>query len=169
MRLLNRFKETISDGTGIRYSIYLSGCRHACPGCHNPESWDQHNGIELNDEILKEIIQEINGNPLLDGITISGGDPFFQPEALLKLVQLLKKETKKDIWCYTGYTIEYILRDETMASILNYIDTLVDGPFIESKRDPTLSFRGSSNQRIIKIRHEQALGEQFAHLIAKKE
>ncbi len=152
MRLLNIFKETISDGTGLRYSIYLSGCRHACSGCHNPESWNPENGLEFTEELLSEIIREINSNPLLDGITISGGDPFFNPEELYYLVKKLKEKTGQNIWCYTGYTIEYIRRYARMSRVLDYIDTLVDGPYVESLRDASLSFRGSSNQRIIKLR-----------------
>ncbi len=152
MRLLNVFKETISDGTGLRYSIYLAGCRHACPGCHNPESWEEENGLEFTEELLAEIIEEINANPLLDGITISGGDPFFNPEELYHLAKRLKEGTGLNIWCYTGYTIEYIRRQPKMSRVLDYLDTLVDGPFVESLRDPTLSFRGSRNQRIIKLR-----------------
>ncbi len=151
MKLLNVFKETISDGVGLRYSIYLSGCRHACKGCHNPESWDPDNGCELTDDILNDIIAEINANPLLDGITISGGDPFFDPKGLCQLLKKLKEETGQNIWCYTGYTIEHIRKDATMSKALQYIDTLIDGPYIESLRDPTLRFRGSSNQRIIKL------------------
>ncbi len=153
MKLLNVFKETISDGVGLRYSIYLSGCRHACPGCHNPESWNPDNGCELTEEVLKEIIKEIKANPLLDGITISGGDPFFSPDDLFFLVKRLKEATQMNIWCYTGYTIEHIRRTPNMAKVLDYIDVLVDGPYVEQLRDPKLNFRGSSNQRIIKIEH----------------
>ncbi len=151
MRLLNIFKETISDGTGLRYSIYLSGCRHACSGCHNPESWDANKGLEFTEDLLNEIIEEIKANPLLDGITISGGDPFFNPDDLYLLVKKLKESTGQNIWCYTGYTIEYIRRFANMSRVLDYIDVLVDGPYIEHLRDPSLSFRGSSNQRIIKL------------------
>ncbi len=153
MKFLNVFKETISDGTGLRYSIYLSGCKHACAGCHNPESWDENNGCELTDEVLEDMIKEIKANPLLDGITISGGDPFFSPDDLFALVKRLKEVTQMNIWCYTGYTIEYIHKQPNMARVLDYIDTLVDGPYIEKLRDPNLKFRGSSNQRIIKLEH----------------
>ena len=106
MRLLNIYRETITDGAGLRYSIYLSGCSHACPGCHNPESWDANGGIFMTEAILADIISDIKSNPLLDGITISGGDPFFNPEELLVLLRRLKEETGLNIWCYTGYTIE---------------------------------------------------------------
>lgn len=150
MNLLNVYRETITDGTGLRYAIYLAGCTHACPGCHNPESWDPKGGFALEERVLTKIIREIKDNPLLDGITISGGDPFYNPEELLALVKRLKEETGMNIWCYTGYTMEYLLRNPCYRAPLDYIDVLVDGPFVESLYDPRLSFRGSSNQRIIR-------------------
>lgn len=149
MNLLNIYRETITDGVGLRYAIYLAGCPHACPGCHNPESWDASAGIPLTEAMMQDIVDEINNNPLLDGITISGGDPFYQPEDLLVLLRYLKSKTKLNIWCYTGYTIEYLLRKPRYKAPLQYIDVLVDGPFVQSLFDPKLPFRGSSNQRLI--------------------
>ncbi len=152
LHLLNRYKETITDGPGLRYAIYLAGCGHHCPGCHNPESHNPLGGIELSEEVLRGIIDEINANPLLDGITLSGGDPFFYPEELLKLVQRLSQECSLPILCYTGYTYEELLADERRAPILKYLTTLIDGRFVRELRDPSLPFRGSSNQRIIDLR-----------------
>ena len=105
----------------------------------------------LTELILSRIVAEINDNPILDGITISGGDPFYNPFALLALLRRLKEETHKNVWCYTGYTYESLLKDETRRPCLDYIDTLVDGPFVQSLFDPALSFRGSSNQRILHL------------------
>ena len=150
LKLLRTFKETIVDGVGLRYSIYFSGCSHACPGCHNEYSWNPNNGTELTYEILNEIANEINQNELLDGITISGGDPLFNPKDMLKVLKFLKKKTKKNIWMYTGYTLEEIKKDDLRKKCLKYVDVLVDGRFIKELYYPNIKFRGSSNQRIIK-------------------
>jgi anaerobic ribonucleoside-triphosphate reductase activating protein len=152
MNLLFTYPETIVDGDGIRFSIYLAGCNHHCPGCQNPESWNPEAGEPLTDERLSAIIAEINSNPLLDGITVSGGDPFFRPEELTALLRRLKEETHQNIWCYTGYTLEALQADKRLAEPLQYIDVLVDGPFVKSLYSPYLEFRGSSNQRILQIR-----------------
>jgi anaerobic ribonucleoside-triphosphate reductase activating protein len=150
MKILKTVKETMADGPGIRYAIYVAGCTHACPGCHNPESWSFKYGMPLAPQLLEEMKYEIESNPLLDGITISGGDPFDSAEGLLRLLQELSV-LDKNIWVYTGYTLEQIQKNETMSKCLEYINTLVDGPYIEAERDTT-TFKGSRNQRIIKLR-----------------
>ena len=151
MNILYTYPETIVDGEGIRYSIYLAGCRHGCPGCHNPESWNPQAGEELSEGRLASIIREINSNPLLDGVTFSGGDPFYDPEAFLPVIRRVKTETGQNIWCYTGYKFEDLIKNPAQAALLSYIDVLVDGRYKQTLRDESLLFRGSSNQRLIDV------------------
>ena len=152
LRLLKTFKETIVDGIGLRYSLYFSGCTHKCKGCHNEYSWNPENGDMITYELLEKIAKEINENTMLDGITVSGGDPLFNPEDMEKVLKFLKEKTGKNIWMYTGYTLEEIRKDERKNKCLEYVDVLVDGPFIKQLYTPDLRFKGSSNQRIIKKR-----------------
>lgn len=150
LRILGTYKETVVDGEGLRYSIYFAGCTHACKGCHNKESWCPDNGTLITEEYLDKIINEINSNPLLDGITLSGGDPLYNPEEMLEIIKYLKEKTKMNIWLYTGYTIEELRKDNKRMAVLEYADTIVDGKFVQELYDPLLKFRGSSNQRIIR-------------------
>lgn len=152
LHYLYTYPETIVDGEGIRYSIYLAGCRHHCKGCHNKTSWNPQAGSLLTQQKVDEIINEINANPLLDGITFSGGDPFYNPEEFLPLIKTIKERTNMNIWCYTGYTYEQLMDMEVCREILKMVDVLVDGKFIKDLYSPYLEFRGSSNQRIIKLR-----------------
>lgn len=143
--VLDIVEQTMADGPGLRTSIYCAGCRHHCPGCHNPQSWNIENGHWMSvDEILDVIKADEFSN-----VSFSGGDPFFQVDAFTELARRIKEETHKTIWCWTGFTIEAIRADEHLAQMLPYIDVLVDGPFILEQRDTQLLFRGSPNQRII--------------------
>jgi len=141
----------MADGPGLRTSIYCAGCAHHCEGCHNPQSWDFGGGREMEVEELVGLVKADE----FSNVTFSGGDPFYQAEAFTELARRIKQETRKTIWCYTGFTIEEIRENPTMAAMLDYIDVLVDGPFVLALRDTTLHFRGSSNQRIIHL-HEEA-------------
>lgn len=154
LRILEILPETILDGEGIRYSIYLAGCSHNCPGCHNPTSHNPNIGEVVTDELIEQIIGEILDNPMLDGVTFSGGDPLFNPKEFLPLLRSIKERTQMNVWCYTGFRYEQIKDNPLYQPLLEHIDVLVDGRFISALYDPTLSFRGSSNQRIIRLAKE---------------
>lgn len=148
LQVLDIVMDTVVDGPGLRASIYLAGCYHKCPGCHNPQSWDMNGGKEMEVDEIVEILKQSGHTKF----TITGGDPFYQPTGLLELVVRIKKEIPgSNIWCYTGFLFEDLLDREEMVLILKNIDVLVDGPFIQELRDETLMYRGSSNQRILEI------------------
>lgn len=146
-RILDIIEETTADGEGLRTSIYFAGCKHYCKGCHNPQSWDMNGGYEVTIDYLLDIIKADE----FANVTFSGGDPLCQCDAVTELARRIKEETNKTIWCYTGFTYEEILDNAWLSQILPYIDVLVDGPFIEELKTTELPFRGSSNQRIIKL------------------
>lgn len=150
LRVLDIVEGTIVDGPGLRTSIYLSGCTHHCVGCHNPQSWQYENGKPMTVSEILAIIEENGFN-----VSLSGGDPFFQIDNLLPLLQQIKK-LGKSIWCYTGYTYEQIINNEKLSQALPYIDVLVDGRYDNSKRDIDLRFRGSSNQRLIDVQNSSS-------------
>ncbi len=143
--LLRVVHDTMVDGPGFRTSVYCAGCVNQCPGCHNPQSWDIHNGTLTP---VSEIMREIMSDPFAH-VTFTGGDPMYQPQAFTALAKSIRQQSDKTIWCYTGYTLEHILKDEAQRELLAHIDVLVDGPFVQKLRDPDLVFRGSSNQRIL--------------------
>ena len=148
LNIYGTVSESIVDGPGIRFAIFVQGCSHNCPGCHNPQTHEFGAGECMTvEEIVSKIPKE---NPLLKGVTISGGDPFDQPDSMLELVKQLKKEGY-NIWIYSGYVYEQLLADNTKKQILDFCDVLVDGPFIQSLYSPDLEWRGSSNQRIIEL------------------
>lgn len=135
------------DGPGFRTTIYCAGCPNACEGCHNPQSWDIHNGHPMTTE---QIMAEITADPFAD-VTFSGGDPMFQPEGFAELAEAIRRDTSKSIWCFTGFRFEQLVKDIRQRRLLSLIDVLVDGPFVQRLRDEDLVFRGSSNQRIIDV------------------
>ncbi len=147
LSILNILEDTTADGPGFRTAIYAAGCPNACPGCHNPESWDIRNGRQMSTE---EILHKVLADPFAD-VTFSGGDPMYQPEGFAELAKAIKEKSCKNIWCYTGYTFEQLLRNTRQRKLLQYIDVLVDGRFRQDLRDETLHFRGSSNQRLIDV------------------
>ena len=155
MKMAGFYDESISNGIGWRAVLFVSGCPHNCPGCHNKEAQNFNYGKEFNS---KEIIEKIKDNSILKGITISGGEPLCK-ENIKEVLQFIKdvKEVKPNfnIWCYSGYTLDELVarNDETTNETLKEIDVLVDGEYVESKKDPTLKFRGSSNQRIVDVKN----------------
>ncbi len=147
LSILNIIHDTTVDGPGFRTAIYAAGCTHRCPGCHNPQSWNIGNGTPHTIDQLLEIIKEDE----FANVTFTGGDPLFQVEGFTELAQRIKAETNKNIWCYTGFLYEDILKSDRLSQILPFIDVLVDGKYIEALRSEELRFRGSSNQRIINV------------------
>ncbi|MBJ7966304.1 MULTISPECIES: anaerobic ribonucleoside-triphosphate reductase activating protein [Bacillus cereus group] len=149
MKVMNIIHDSVVDGEGLRTVVFFAGCPHHCLGCHNPKSWNLYNGTEMS---VKEIIKEISTNPLTD-VTFSGGDPFFQSIEVKEVAKAVKS-LNKNLWIYTGYTLEEIQNSQNkdMIELLHYGDVLVDGRFEIEKRDLTLPFRGSSNQRIIRLK-----------------
>lgn len=155
LSILNIIHDTTVDGPGFRTAIYAAGCEHCCIGCHNPQSWSISNGNSYTVEDLLYIIKDDE----FSDVTFSGGDPLMQVEGFTELARRIKNETNKSIWCYTGFTYEQIIKSKKLSQILQYIDILVDGRYIEALRDADLQFRGSSNQRIIDIERSRAAGE----------
>ncbi len=152
-------EDSIVDGKGVRTVLWTQGCGHCCPNCHNPHTWD-FNGGELVE--VQDVIDRILALECQDGITFSGGDPFYQPEACAEIAKAIKN-TKMDIWCYTGFTFEQLLKmskdNGAIMDFLKNIDVLVDGPFIQKLHSYDLAFKGSSNQRIIDVKKSLAINE----------
>ena len=134
------------DGPGFRTSIYCAGCRHRCVGCHNPQSWNFDGGREMSTE---DIMRVIEADPYAN-VTFSGGDPMYQAAGFTELAREIHRRTNKDIWCFTGFRFENLIQED-QRELLEQIDVLVDGPYVESLRDEDLVFRGSSNQRLIDV------------------
>lgn len=145
-------KESFVDGNGIRYTIFVQGCKHHCKGCHNPSTWNFQGGIDMTTQDILEDIKSKKDN--IDGITLSGGDPIYQAKNLIGLVKAIKEKTELDIWCYTGFTFEELKqnKDKSIAELLKYVDVIVDGQYIQELSSTELRFKGSSNQRIIDVK-----------------
>lgn len=141
--------DSIVDGPGLRYGIFVQGCSHGCPGCHNPESQPREGGTTFT---IQSIYEDICANKLIKGVTFSGGEPFEQPEACAVLAKRLKDDGY-NIWAYSGYTFDALKRmaeeNSAIRDFLDSIDVLVDGPYVEALHSYELDWRGSSNQRLI--------------------
>jgi len=160
MKYLAIYRDSISDGPGVRVSLYVSGCRNHCTGCHNPESWSFEHGTDFTNDTIEEVLN-LCKNDFIQGLTIAGGEPM-EPENQRGLLPLLKEFKKqfpnKNIWCYTGYELSDLLlcgkkRVLVTDELLSYIDVLVVGPFILSQRDISDDnrWRGSRNQRVLNL------------------
>ncbi len=143
------------DGPGFRTSVYCAGCPNACPGCHNPQSWDIRNGRMMSTD---EIMQIILADDFAD-VTFSGGDPMFQAEGFTELAKEIRRKSNKTIWCFTGFTFEALMKNPKQRALLQELDVLVDGPFIKSLHDEDIPFRGSTNQRLIDVPASLAAGK----------
>lgn len=159
IRMYGTVNDTIVDGPGLRFGVFVQGCSHHCPGCHNPESQPADGGTVRT---VAEVYDEIKANPLVHKVTLSGGEPFEQPEACAQLARALKADGY-DVWAYTGYLYEDLLRlsegNAAIADLLSAIDVLVDGPFVQSLHSYELKWRGSSNQRLIDMAKTRQRGE----------
>ena len=158
----------IANGVGIRTSVFVSGCSNKCKGCFNQELWDKNYGQEFTDGTIKEILDSID-KPYIDGLSILGGDPleYYNLEMVDKLIVEFRKRFgfNKSIWMCTGYLLEDIINDDRRWEVVRKLDYLVDGPFIQKKKNLKLKYRGSENQRIIDMQNSQT----FNTLILKDE
>ena len=146
IRILDIKYGTSVDGIGLRTSLYCAGCRNHCHGCHNPQSWNENGGEPIKVEDLFKQIVDADMN-----VTFTGGDPMLHPEGFIELAQMIKDNTNKNIWCYTGYKFEDLLQHPIRRQLVELCDVIVDGRFVESERDLSLHFRGSRNQRVIDV------------------
>ncbi len=166
MNYANIKKHDVANGTGVRVSLFVSGCTHRCKGCFNAEAWDFSYGKPYTAETEEEILAAL-GKSYIAGLSLLGGEPFepCNQRALLPLLRRSRERfPQKDVWCYSGYTLDTDLAAggraycEATDEMLSLIDVLVDGEFVEEKKDLKLRFRGSSNQRIIDVKRTLAEG-----------
>lgn len=157
IKLCGTEPESIVDGPGFRFVVFVQGCSHHCKGCHNPQSHDPAAGRDVS---VGEMFDEISKNPYLRGVTLSGGEPFEQVDAMLALGKLVR-DAGYDLMSYTGYTYEQLKerQDPATDELLGLLDILVDGPFVEAQRNLTLVYRGSENQRVIDMKKTREAGE----------
>lgn len=157
IKIAGTVNDSIVDGEGFRFTIFTQGCHHNCPECHNPHTHDINGGREVDTD---ELFSQICENPLLNGVTFSGGEPFLQPKPLAELAVKLH-DRGLNITTFTGYTLEQLqnLHNPDIDALLAQTDVLIDGPFLKDKKDLTLQFRGSTNQRIIDMQKTRESGD----------
>lgn len=163
LRIAGIEPESFVDGPGIRLTVFTQGCPHHCPGCHNPQTHDFEGGHFVT---LSSIVEMIEENPLLDGVTFSGGDPFAQAAELVPLAREIK-ERGMNLVIFTGYTYERLMdlvpEKPEFLELLSFADLLVDGPFILAKRSLEILYRGSTNQRLIDVQKSLTEGKVVLH------
>lgn len=149
MKVYGLVHDSIVDGPGLRFSCFVQGCPHQCIGCHNPESHDKNGGREMT---ANDVIVEMLSNPIIDGLTLTGGEPFAQPEDCLAIAKAAHIKGL-NVWGYSGWTFEHLLNNGTDAQkkLLHELDVLIDGPFVLAERSLSLNWRGSRNQRVIDV------------------
>ena len=156
VKLAGIVPDSIVDGPGLRTTLFAQGCPHHCPGCHNPETWSFEGGSEADVDIILGVVRF---NPLSRGVTFSGGEPFAQAEGFAEIAKALKSGGY-EVASYTGYTFEQLLSGtKAQRELLDQLDVLIDGPFIQEEKSLELAFRGSRNQRIIHVPKSLAAGE----------
>lgn len=157
MRIAAFTQDSIVDGPGLRFTLFVQGCPHQCAGCHNPQTHDFQGGREMS---VSAIIKEMLSNPLTDGLTLSGGEPFAQPEACAEIARTAR-DNGLNVWAYSGWTFEQLLSDSRPAvkDLLYCCDVLVDGPFVLAEKSFALKWRGSRNQRLIDVRRSLESGK----------
>ena len=157
MRIANTIQDSIVDGPGLRFTVFTQGCPHRCPGCHNPETHDPNGGEEVSVEALAE---RMGSNKATVGLTLSGGDPFMQAAECAQLAKIAH-EQGKNVWAYTGFLYEKLLEegDPDRLALLEQVDVLVDGPFVEKLKSYAALFRGSTNQRLIDMNKTREQGK----------
>lgn len=148
----------VANGEGIRTSVFVTGCTHACKNCFN-EKYQDFSAGELWGEAQTELVVQYLNDPCVAGLTLLGGEPFQNTKDLLPVVRTIRSRVSKSIWVYSGYTFEELLQDEEKIELLSLCDVLVDGRFVEEKKDLTLKFRGSSNQRLIDVKQSLREGK----------
>ena len=156
IRIAGTVNDSIVDGPGLRFTVFTQGCPHGCPGCHNPETHDFNGGKEADTEA---IIGNMLKNPLLSGVTLSGGEPLMQCQPCLEIARAAHQH-HLNVWAYTGYTWEYLMQenDPDRIALIREVDVLVDGPFLQAKKSLELDYCGSSNQRLIDVKASLAQG-----------
>ena len=157
MRIASTIADSIVDGPGLRFTVFTQGCPHRCPGCHNPDTHDPAGGREVS---LEELEGQIAANPLIQGLTLSGGEPFLQAGECAKLARWARARGL-NVWVYTGYTYEQLLErgDVDTLELLHAAHVLVDGPFVLQRKSYAALFRGSANQRLIDLPASLARGQ----------